>query len=461
MSHLGPVTAMQLGEILGMAASEISNALLRMEASGTVLRGNFSGSAAELRSAGQPRAAVPTQATETEWCERRLLARIHRLTVATLRKQIEPVTAAQFMQWLLNWQHVAPGTQVSGERGTLEVLRQLQGFEIPANAWERQVLARRIVDYDPKWLDQLCLTGAVGWGRLSPHPATLDYSNASRGTETQPGEAPRQRRVIPTSVAPITFFIREDADWMTPRHPGAEQGAKTGLDNGLSHGAQIVLDFLRQRGASFFADIVRGTEKLKAEIETALWELVAAGLVTADGFDNLRSLIDPKRRAGQGSGRTMRPRHNAGRWALLHSDEVVERPRAVEAACWMLLRRYGLVVRDVLAREANLPPWRELLAGFRRLEDRGEIRGGRFVDGFLGEQFALPVAVDSVRAMRKLDPASGMITLSAADPLNLVGILVPGERAPAISGNSVTFRDGRAIPVAAVAAASGGEAVAS
>jgi ATP-dependent Lhr-like helicase len=461
MSHLGPVTAMQLGEILGMAASEISNALLRMEASGTVLRGNFSGSAAELRSAGQPRAAVPTQATETEWCERRLLARIHRLTVATLRKQIEPVTAAQFMQWLLNWQHVAPGTQVSGERGTLEVLRQLQGFEIPANAWERQVLARRIVDYDPKWLDQLCLTGAVGWGRLSPHPATLDYSNASRGTETQPGEAPRQRRVIPTSVAPITFFIREDADWMTPRHPGAEQGAKTGLDNGLSHGAQIVLDFLRQRGASFFADIVRGTEKLKAEIETALWELVAAGLVTADGFDNLRSLIDPKRRAGQGSGRTMRPRHNAGRWALLHTDEVVERPRAVEAACWMLLRRYGLVVRDVLAREANLPPWRELLAGFRRLEDRGEIRGGRFVDGFLGEQFALPVAVDSVRAMRKLDPASGMITLSAADPLNLVGILVPGERAPAISGNSVTFRDGRAIPVAAVAAASGGEAVAS
>jgi ATP-dependent Lhr-like helicase len=204
----------------------------------------------------------------------------------------------------------------------------------------------------------------------------------------------------------------------------------------------MVLDFLRQRGASFFADIVRGTEKLKAEIETALWELVAAGLVTADGFDNLRSLIDPKRRAGQGSGRTTRPRHNAGRWALLHTDEVVERPRAVEAACWMLLRRYGIVVRDVLAREANLPPWRELLAGFRRLEDRGEIRGGRFVDGFLGEQFALPVAVESVRALRRLDAEQGAITLSAADPLNLVGILVPGERVPAISGSSVSYRDG-------------------
>jgi ATP-dependent Lhr-like helicase len=448
MSHLGPTTAAQLGEALGLPTSEISNALLRMEASGTVLRGSFSGAGS--------RAGAPAL-HEQEWCERRLLARIHRLTVATLRKQIEPVTAAQFMQWLLRWQHVAAGTQVSGERGTLEVLRQLQGFEIPANAWERQVLARRIVDYDPKWLDQLCLTGAVGWGRLSPHPATLDYSTSNRGAETQPGAAQRQRRVIPTSVAPITFFIREDADWMTPRHPGAEVSE----NNGLSHGAQLVLDFLRQRGASFFADIVRGTDKLKAEIETALWELVAAGLVTADGFDNLRSLIDPKRRAGQGSGRNTRPRHNAGRWALLHADEVVERPRAVEAACWMLLRRYGIVVRDVLAREANLPPWRELLGGFRRLEDRGEIRGGRFVDGFLGEQFALPVAVESVRAMRKLDAEQGEIMLSAADPLNLVGILVPGERVPAISGNSVTYRGGAAVDLNRVAAPGGNEAVAS
>jgi ATP-dependent Lhr-like helicase len=472
MSHLGPTKASELGETLGLPAGDVSAALLRMEASGTVLRGNFSGTAAELRS-GQPGAAAPThtlteqqemavpiQAPEIEWCERRLLARIHRLTVATLRKQIEPVTAAQFMQWLLQWQHVAPGTQVSGERGTLEVLRQLQGFEIPANAWERQVLGRRVVDYDPKWLDQLCLTGAVGWGRLSPHPATLDYSNANRGTagtESEPGSAPRQRRVIPTSVAPITFFIREDADWMIPRHPGAGLAE----NNGLSHGAQKVMDFLRQRGASFFADIVRGTEKLKAEIETALWELVAAGLVTADGFDNLRSLIDPKRRAGQGSGRMTRPRHNAGRWALLHAEEVVERPRAIEAACWMLLRRYGIVVRDVLAREANLPPWRELLMGFRRLEDRGEIRGGRFVDGFIGEQFALPVAVESVRAMRKLDSAQGTITLSAADPLNLVGILVPGDRVPAISGNSVTYRDGAAIPVPTVVALTAEEAVAS
>ena len=445
MAHIGPTTASELGQTLGIPASEIEKALLRMEASGTVLRGKFAG----------PTNTLPgevTAADEIEWCERRLLARIHRLTVGMLRKQIEPVTAAQFMRWLLRWQHLAPGTQVIGERGTLEVLQQLQGFEIPANAWERQVLARRVADYDPKWLDQLCLTGAVGWGRLSPHPATLDSCS---GGATQDGStAPRQRRVIPTSVAPITFFVREEADWMSVgnSHPAAKNTTRVGQPQetesdkrGLSHGAQVVLEFLRQRGASFFADIVRSTGKLKAEIETALWELVAAGLVTADGFDNLRALIDPKRRAGQGSGRSTRPRHSTGRWVMLHADVAVERPRAVEAACWMLLRRFGIVIRDLLARESNLPPWRELLMGFRRLEDRGEIRGGRFVDGFLGEQFALPVAVESVRAMRSLPFSGETMTISAADPLNLVGILVPGEKVPAISGRNVSYCDGVAV----------------
>ena len=410
MAHLGPTTASELSHTLTVAKNEIEKALLRLESTGAILRGKFTDSPRE----------------EIEWCERRLLARIHRLTLGELRRQIEPVTAAQFMRWLLRWQHVAPGTQVLGERGTQEVLRQLQGYEIPANAWERQVLARRIADYDPKVLDQLCLTGVVGWGRISPHPATLEDSVEGR------------RRVIPTSVAPITFYIREEADWLPPHTDHAE-------GHGLSQGGRQVLELLRQRGASFFADIVRGTGKLKAEIETALWELVAAGLVTADGFDNLRSLIDPKRRAGQGSGRLARPRHSTGRWALLHAGEPVEKSRLAEAACWMLLRRYGMVFRDLLVRETIVPKWRELVIAFRRLEDRGEIRGGRFVSGFLGEQFALPVAVESLRAMRKTEPSGETITLSAADPLNLVGIIVPGERVAAISGKTVTFRDGVAV----------------
>ena len=411
--HSGPVHARPLAGLLGISEKEIDAALLRLESSGAILRGRFTDSSS----------------SEIEWCERRLLARIHRLTLGRLRKEIEPVTAAQYMRWLLRWQHVAPGTQVLGERGTLEIVRQLQGYEAPANAWERSILADRIAGYDPKILDHLCLTGAVGWGRISPHPAMLHDS------------AERKHRVVPTSIAPVTFFVRDDADWMLPHHRGASDDER----RGLSPGARDVLHFLEERGASFFADIVRGTRKLKSEVETALWELVASGVITADGFDNLRALIDPKRRAGQGSGKSARPRHSSGRWSLLYSGAAGEHDAGLEAACWMLLRRYGVVFRELLARESVLPKWREVLIALRRLEDRGEIRGGRFVSGFLGEQFALPVALESLRASRSQAPTGEAISISAADPLNLAGIIVPGERVPAISGRYVTYRDGVAV----------------
>ncbi|HXN54137.1 MAG TPA: DEAD/DEAH box helicase [Candidatus Acidoferrum sp.] len=413
MSHTGPICATQLATILGISPSDVERALLRLETSGVILRGKFTDPAIN----------------ETEWCDRRLLARIHRLTLGQLRKQVESVTPAQLMNWLLRWQHVAPSTQLLSERGLLEGLRQLQGFEAPANSWERQILARRVANYDPKDLDQLCLTGAVGWGRLSPHPATLESLTDGK------------RRVVPSSVAPITFFARDESEWMIPHRESSDAG-----DYSLSPDAAAVLQFLRQRGASFFPDIVRGTGKLKSEVETALWELVAAGLLTADGFDNLRALIDPKRRSGHGSGRSARPRHSAGRWSLLYSGDSTDRNVALEAICWMLLRRYGIVFREVLTREAILPKWREILITLRQLEDRGEIRGGRFVSGFLGEQFALPVAVESLRAMRKQQPSGELITVSAADPLNLVGILVPGPRVAANSGKFVSFRDGVALP---------------
>jgi ATP-dependent Lhr-like helicase len=415
--HLGPTSASALAHLLGVSVADAARTLLRMEASGSTLRGNFTGQAAG------------SEPETTEWCDRRLLARIHHLTVATLRKQVEPVTAAQFMRWLLRWQHVAPNSQTSGERGLLEVLRQLQGFEIPANAWEKQILRPRVNSYDPAMLDQLCLTGAVGWGRLSPHPATLEESSSGR------------RRVVPTSVAPITFFVREDSDWMQPRHSGDAENE----ERVLSETAKVVANFLRQRGASFFADIVRGTGKLKAEIETALWELVAAGLVTADGFENLRSLINPARKSTPGAPKLAKPRHSTGRWSLLYAAESPDRNKMLEAMCRMLLTRYGVVFREVLARESNLPKWRELLIMFRRLEDRGEVRGGRFVSGFLGEQFALPEAVESLRAMRNLPATGETLVLSAADPLNLIGFIVPGERVPAISGRYVKFRDGVAV----------------
>jgi ATP-dependent Lhr-like helicase len=418
-AHSGPLTADWLARTTGILTPDIERALLQLEAEGRVLRGQYTG------------------ASEIEWCERRLLARIHRLTLGGLRKEIEPVNPVQFMRWLLRWQHLAPGTQAAGERGVLEVLRQLQGFEAPANAWEPQLLRARTIGYDPDYLDRLCMTGVVGWGRLSPHPATLEAARA----ETGPGQfaAFGVRRVSPSSVSPITFFVREEADWMIPH-----RAPNTDL-LGLSASAGEVLEFVRSRGASFFADIVRGTGRLKAEVETALWELVTAGLFTADGFDNLRALINPKRRAGQGRARAARPRHSTGRWSLLYSGEDADRSKAIESICGVLLARYGVVFRDALARESFPVKWRELLVTLRRLEDRGVVRGGRFVDGFCGEQFALPMAVESLRAARKVEASGETVTVSAADPLNLVGIIVPGGRITSSSGKRVGYRDGAAL----------------
>jgi ATP-dependent Lhr-like helicase len=414
MSHVGPIDEALLAQTLALPRPDVQRALLHLEAQGGILRGRYTG------------------ARETEWCERRLLMRIHRLTLGILRREIQPVKPAEFMRWLLRWQHVAPGTQVLAERGTLEVIRQLQGFEAPASAWEPQILARRIAAYDPQILDQLCLTGAVGWGRVSPHPAFSSLVASANG-----GQDLIARRVMPTSAVPITFFVRDDGDWMMWRGTNSRQP----LDS-LTHAARDVHAYLRTKGASFFADIVRGSGRLKSEIETALWELVSAGLVTADGFDNLRAFLDPKRRAGQGRGRATRPRHSTGRWSLLYAEEAASRPTSIEAVAQVLLQRYGVLFRELLTREYFPTRWREMLMTLRRLEDRGEVRGGRFVDGFLGEQFALPLAVESLRAARKA-PASGeRVAVSAADPLNLVGILVPGERVPVNSGRSITYCDG-------------------
>jgi ATP-dependent Lhr-like helicase len=428
MQHVGPTSSIELGERLGLDPAAVHESFLRLEATGAILRGRFRGTPTL-----EPRGS--NAAASEEWCDRRLLARIHALTLGRLRREIEPVTPAVFMRWLLEWQHVAPGTQVHGERGTLEVLRQLQGFEAPANAWEFALLSRRIAKYNPADLDRLGLTGVVGWGRLSPHPATLAIAPAGE-------EAPSRRRVIPTSVAPVTFFVREDADWMSAHSAALVPGNLPGL----GRQARTVVAHLQKAGASFFADLVRGTRLLKSEVETALWELVAAGLVTADDFDNLRALIDPRRRAGQGSAKSSRPRHSAGRWSLLHQPDPTDRQTQLEAVCRMLLRRYGVVFRELLARESVLPPWRDVLNTFRRLEDRGEVRGGRFISGgFIGEQFAVPEAVESLRAHRHVPDTGRVVSVAASDPLNLVGVILPGDRIPASSGRPVYLRDG--VPV--------------
>jgi ATP-dependent Lhr-like helicase len=425
MALLGPLTSRGLGARLGLEPAAIWAAMLVMEMQGTILRGVFEG--------GQPAGDE-----DVEWCERRLLQRIHKRTLAGLRKQIEPVTPAVYMQWLLRWQRVASSSQYSGEAGVLEALRQLEGFEAAAIEWERTLLPQRVAGYDPRWLDTLCLEGVVGWGRISPHPAF-----ATHGSDFS---APK--RVVPTSMAPVTFFVREEALWMD-RCLAERAIPEPALQACLSELAWQVRGHLSQYGAVFAGDLIRAMGMPADQVNRALWELVAAGLVTADGFDSLRVLIDPRRKA-MFQGGLKRARNTVGRWCLLNpSAGVVEsagaqaerREAEIESACWMLLRRYGVVFRDVLQRETTIPRWRDLQGMFRRLEARGSVRGGRFVSGFGGEQFAVPEAVTSLRETRLHMPGEP-VTVAAADPLNLAGVVVPGERPAAVPGKTITFLGG-------------------
>jgi ATP-dependent helicase Lhr and Lhr-like helicase len=341
---------------------------------------------------------------EVEWCNRRILSRIHRATLGRLRREIEPVTALDFEHFLQSWQHVAPGTQLHGADGALQVIRQLQGYEIPASAWEDEILKRRIAKYDPSFLNELCFSGEVMWARVSPHPAVVE-----------------NRRVKPTRIAPIAIFMREDADWIISTDGVPDPSS-------LSHAAQDVLAALQKNGASFFLDLVRQAHRLPAEVEDSLWELLAGGFVTADGFDNLRALIDPKRRRGEGRGGKKRPRHSAGRWALVtHGPSKMSGQERIESFARQLLQRWGVLLRDLLVRETLSPPWRDLLPVLRTMEARGEIRGGRFVQSFSGEQFARPEALDMLRLIRRQSDRE-TVQVAAADPLNLAGIIMPGPR---------------------------------
>jgi ATP-dependent Lhr-like helicase len=378
-----------LADLIAFRADAVEAALLRLEAQGQVLRGQFR----------------KTDEAALQWCNRRILARIHRATLGRLRREIEPVTAADFEQFLQTWQHVSPGTQLHGSEGTLHVIRQLQGYEIPASAWESEILTRRIAKYNPDFLDELCFSGEVMWARISPHPAIAE-----------------NRRVRPTRIAPITLFLREDADWLIAADAPPDSSA-------LSHPAREVLLALERNGASFFIDLARQTQRLSSEVEDALWELLAGGFITADGFDNLRALIDPKRRRGEGRGSQRRPRHSAGRWALLRRASAPQnRDERKERFARQLLLRWGVLLRDLLVRETLAPPWRDLLPVLRRLEARGEIRGGRFVSGFTGEQFARPEALDLLRKIRRDTNRAPALPVSSADPLNLTGIILPGPR---------------------------------
>jgi ATP-dependent Lhr-like helicase len=433
MESIGPTTAEELARRLHLDMEEVNASLLRLEAQGQILRGRFRPTPHSELSIQHSGAAA---AAPVEWCHRRLLARIHRLTIGKLRKEIEPATATEFMRFLFQWQRVAPGSRLHGEAGLLEVIGQLGGYEAAASAWEPHLLRMRLAKYDPDMLDRVCLSGAVAWGRLSPHPRLTQQEVRSPG-----------RRIQPTSVAPIGMFLREDTDWLLASYHH-DEGNKIDWSAGLAAPADEVYSYLSQRGASFFHDLIRGTGRLASEIEDALWELVAAGLVTADGFDNLRALMDPRRRRAETPSRGKRPRHVPGRWSLLRTGQAPDEPGRdclAERVATRLLRRYGVVFRDLVRKEGGSFVWRDLLVQYRRMELRGEVRGGRFVSGFTGEQFALPEALEALRAVRKktaASPTGQELRLSATDPLNLVGIILPGARIPTVPWNFVVFKDG-------------------
>jgi ATP-dependent Lhr-like helicase len=425
LEGLGPVTQDRLAAALAVASTEIVAALAALESEGFVLRGRFT-----------------SGASTDEWCERRLLARIHSYTVKRLRAEIEPVAARDFMRFLLDWQKVAADARMEGPDAIDAVVEQLEGFEAPAGAWETEILPVRLAGYEPAWLDDRCLSGRITWTRLRPRNGRLNGG---------------ERKAAPVRTTPITLIARQHAPhWalLSSKVDAVKASAR----------AQAVADFIELHGASFFHEIVDGTGLLRCEVEEGLAELVALGLVNSDSFCGLRALLVPSDRRKPIIGVRRRRRtatfgiEDAGRWALARPAQ--PKPtgshaewEAVEHLARTLLVRYGVVFWRLLEREADwLPPWRDLLAVYRKLERRGEIRGGRFVAGFSGEQFALPNAVGMLREVRRKKGSGSWVSLSGADPLNLAGILSPGPKLAALTGNRLLYRDG--LPVALLA---GGE----
>ena len=428
----GPVTVSELAARLGLPESRVRVGLARAEAEGFALRGRFD----------------PALADEEQWCARRLLARIHASTHARLRREIEPVSPQEFMRFLLEWQHVAPGTQVEGRAGVLSVVDQLQGFELAAGAWEESVLPARVTQYQGQWLQDLCLSGDVAWGRLSVRPSTE-------------GEAPGRGASTPSRATPITFTVRDDLPWLMQAIRG--DAVPTDPVHGAAHD---VLQVLRSRGALFHSELRAMSGRLPVEVEEGLWDLVARGLVTSDGFQAVRSLwsaretwrrrhrSDARSRLGSQRAQTLRA-GGEGRWALLpgitvadgdaRSGTEMDPDGLAENVAAQLLTRWGVVFWDLTARESLAVPWREVMWALRRFEARGLVRGGRFVTGFSGEQYALPEAVDHLRRVRRAGHTGEVVRVNAADPLNLIGTVVAGDRVPAVRNRWVAYRDGAPI----------------
>ena len=421
----GITTVDRLAEATTLTPGRVTAGLAYLEQSGFALQGSYT---------TDPGIAVDTAPVEVEWVSRRLLARMHSYSRRTRRGGVEPATAQDFMRFLLRWQHVAPGCQLVGEVGLLTVVEQLQGFDAAAVAWEPDLLGARMRRYDPAWLDRLCHDGEVAWLRTNPPARDLD--------------APA---VAPSKATPISLVARVDLPWllMASRSTGDPGEPVVGA-------TAEVIEVLRERGACFAGELGAATNRLPEDIERALWDGVARGLVMSDGFGAIRARVNPSSRSSQGrrfSRLARGPRlatAAAGRWSLVPNAEAValsdlaaaDRDELAEAVAELLLHRWGVLFRDLVVHDSFRFPWRDLQWALRRLEDRGLVRGGRFVSGFSGEQYALPAAHEQLTQVRRSPKEGERITVNATDPLNLVGVIVPGARVPAVRTRRVTFVDG-------------------
>ena len=390
-----------------------------------------------------------------EWCDRRLLQRIHRATLGRLRRDVEPLSAQDLMRFFFRWQRVDAISKLRGPLGVAKAVELLQGYDAPAAAWEEELLPSRVHHYQGEYLERACYSGDVAWGRL--HLRTPASAGPRRGALVVPARAfplpkgtvavepvapatPPKKANFVSRNASLTFVRRADMEWLLEA-ARPESRLADGPPPWPEHLSQAALDVARaleKRGASFFAELTAATKRLPAEVEDALWELLSQGLVTADAVQNLRVLQSPKLRRRQ---RAMM-RGGPGRWTLLRPVGQSAEDELLEKVALLFLKRWGIVFRDIAVKEPLCPPWRELLFVYRRMEARGEVRGGRFVSGFAGEQFALPEAVETARAIRKAPKTGETIRISATDPLNLTGIVTPGVRVPSVMGHEVTFVDG-------------------
>lgn len=366
------------------------------------------------------------------WCARHTYARLHRMARQRRRASYVAVPVSQFLDFLTRWQHVEESTRLSGREGVRRVVEQLQGVELAAGEWERSVLAARVRDYQPEWLDELCLSGELVWGRLSLRAGAED----ARGSAT------------PSMATPLTLLDREDLAW----HLRAVR-----LDAAPvvpPHGAaRDVYDALAQRGALFRAALPADTGRLRDDVDAGVWDLVARGAVTADAFSAVRSLLGARRWSSSsraGARRMTLSTHRApastgvgeGRWSLLPVNETpltpLEYEELAEMVARQLVRRWGVVTYELFATESYRVPWRYVVWALRRLEARGEVVGGRFVQGLAGEQYAHVEALDALQR----PPSDVPVTIAAVDPLNLTGTILTATRIPARVRQSLTIREG-------------------